>query len=101
MNRYVLTTEAQQDLQEIRNYLLSEAGVRVTRRVLASIIAVFRSLVRTPGQGHRRQDLTSREELRFWPVFSYLVVYRIDRTPLTIIAVLHGRRQIQRILENR
>ena len=101
MNRYVLTAEAQQDLQLIRDYLLKEAGVRVTRYVLNSIVAAFQALARTPGQGHRREDLTVRDELRFWTVFSYLVVYRIDKRPLVIIAILHGKRNVENFLEAR
>lgn len=101
MSRYVLTAEAQQDIRQIRDHLLQEAGVRVTRRVMASLGAAFRSLVRTPGQGHRRGDLTLREELRFWVVFSYLVVYRIDRRPLTIIAVVHAKRNFKEMLASR
>jgi plasmid stabilization system protein ParE len=51
MSRYVLTREAQEDLQYIRDYLLEEAGFRVTRYVLSSIVAAFRTLARVPGQG--------------------------------------------------
>ncbi len=101
MSRYVLTAEAQQDLQLIRDYLLKEAGVRVTRYVLNSIVATFQTLARTPGQGHQREDLTVRDELRFWTIFSYLVVYRIDKRPLIIIAILHGKRNVEKFLEAR
>jgi len=101
MTRYLLTKEAQEDLSGIREYLLREAGVRVTRRLLVAIVSAFHSLARNPGQGHRREDLVSREEVRFWPVFSYLVVYRIDRKPLTILAVIHGSRDVQRWLKER
>ncbi|MGI9072248.1 MAG: type II toxin-antitoxin system RelE/ParE family toxin [Bryobacteraceae bacterium] len=101
MSRYVLTTQAQEDLQQIRDYFLREAGFRVARHVLASVVAAFQALARTPGQGHRREDLSSREELRFWNVFSYLIVYRIDERPLTVIAILHGKRNVERLLEDR
>jgi plasmid stabilization system protein ParE len=101
MSRYVLTTEAQQDLHQIRDYLLTEAGFRVARHVMSSIFAAFHALVKTPGQGHRREDLSSREELRFWTVFSYLVVYRIDTQPLTIIAVIHGKRDVEQLFDDR
>lgn len=101
MSRYVLTTEAQQDLKQIRDYLLREAGSRVARHVTSSIVAAFHSLVRAPGQGHRRADLTSRDELRFWSVFFYLIVYRIDRNPLSVIAVIHGKRNVEALLNDR
>jgi plasmid stabilization system protein ParE len=101
MKRYLLTAEAQNDLEQIRDYLLREAGFRATRHVMSSVIAAFHALVRTPGQGHRRQDLSSREELRFWAVFSYLIVYRIDKRPLTIVAVIHGKQDVKLLLEDR
>jgi plasmid stabilization system protein ParE len=69
MSRYVLTTEAQKDLRQIRDYLLKEAGFRAAHYVMSSIVAAFQRLVRAPGQGHRRKDLNFRDELRFWSVF--------------------------------
>jgi plasmid stabilization system protein ParE len=101
MTRYVLTLEAQKDLRQIRDYLTMEAGFRVARHVIASMVEAFRRLAQTPGQGHFREDLTSRKELRFWTVFSYLIVYRIDERPLTVIAVIHGKRDVEKTLETR
>ncbi len=37
MNRYVLNTEAQEDLREIRDYVLIEGGARVARYVVSSL----------------------------------------------------------------
>ena len=98
MSRYVLTDEAQDDLIQIRDYVLRAGGARVARHVVGAVVAGFRSLAKTPGQGHRREDLTHREELRFWAVFSYLIVYRIDRKPLTVVAILHAKRDLERLL---
>ncbi|MGH9609167.1 MAG: type II toxin-antitoxin system RelE/ParE family toxin [Bryobacteraceae bacterium] len=98
---YVLSAQAQQNLQQIRGYLLQEAGFRVARHVMSSMVAAFRALSRTPGQGHRREDLTQREELRFWAVFSYLIVYRIDKRPLVVVAVIHAKRNVEQVLEGR
>jgi antitoxin ParD1/3/4/toxin ParE1/3/4 len=50
-----------------------------------------------PGIGHLRPDLTDADG-RFWPVFKYLVIYRPDTKPLEIVRVLHGRRDVERIL---
>lgn len=55
-------------------------------------------ITRMPGIGHRREDLTE-EELRFWPVFDYLIVYRPGSSPLEIVRVLHGRRDVSVVLE--
>jgi len=83
MKRYVLTAEAQLDLRQIRDHVVDTGGVRASRYVVAAIVSGFRAVARMPGQGHRREDLTKRDELRFWSVFSYLIVYRIDREPIT------------------
>ena len=101
MSRYVLTAEAQRDLRTIRDYVLEEGGFRAARYVVASIVTAFRALARTPGQGHRREDLTRRDEIRFWAVFSYLIVYRIDKRPLTVIAILHAKRDVEESLRTR
>jgi antitoxin ParD1/3/4/toxin ParE1/3/4 len=63
MSRYVLSAEAQNDLRQIRDYVLDEGGFRVARYVVGSIVREFNALARTPGQGHSREDLTQREEL--------------------------------------
>jgi plasmid stabilization system protein ParE len=60
-------------------------------------------LAAAPLRGHSRLDLTSRE-LRFWTLTrypNYIVVYRPETTPLQVVAVLHGKRNIPRILEQR
>jgi plasmid stabilization system protein ParE len=101
MKRYVLTSQAQNDLRQIRDFLLREAGFRATRHVMGSIIAGFHTLTRTPGVGHKRDDLTSRDQLRFWAVFSYLIVYRVDKLPITVIAVIHGKQDVRSLLQNR
>jgi plasmid stabilization system protein ParE len=79
MKRYVLTIEAQRDLVQIRDYVHQESGSRAARHVVASIIEGVRSLARTPGQGHRRDDLTDRTDLRFWPIMAFLIIYYADK----------------------
>ena len=47
--------------------------------------------------GHVREDLTSRP-LKFWPVYSYLIVYDPVTKPVQIMRVLHGMRDVEEIL---
>jgi antitoxin ParD1/3/4 len=54
-------------------------------------------LADNPGIGHVRRDLTDAD-VRFWPVFKYLVIYRPNTKPLEIIRILHGRRDVKRLL---
>lgn len=46
----------------------------------------------TPGLGHLREDLAD-EPLRFYPVWSYLVIYRLT-DPIQVVRVLHGARDV-------
>lgn len=47
--------------------------------------------------GHLRPDLTERP-VRFWPVRSYLIVYRADIRPIQVIRVLSGYRDVATLL---
>ncbi len=69
-------------------------------RVECVIRERFVLLAKNPGLGHWRKDLTE-ETTKFFPVYSYLVVYRPETTPLQIVALLHGRRDIEQILRQR
>jgi toxin ParE1/3/4 len=71
---YLLSPESQDDLRKIRDYLASRGGRRLARYVLQEIAAAFRLLASHPEAGHFRGDLTSLP-VKFWPVFSYLIVY--------------------------
>jgi antitoxin ParD1/3/4/toxin ParE1/3/4 len=57
----------------------------------------MRRLAEAPGLGHLRDDLTD-EPLRFWAVYSYLIVYRPETDPLEIVRVLHGARDVRAVL---
>ena len=60
----------------------------------------MRRLAETPGLGHVREDLAAIDPaLRFWPVYSYLIVYRAETAPLEVVRVLHGARDVRRILD--
>lgn len=97
MAGYVLTPEARDDLREIRDYLVSQGGRRLARYVLQDITGAFRLLASRSGIGHLRQDLTPLP-VKFWPVFSYLIVYDPAAQPIAIVRVLHGRQDLQAIL---
>jgi toxin ParE1/3/4 len=98
--RYILSPEAKEDVREIREYLVSQGGRRLARYVLQEIRAAFRLLASRPEAGHLRQDLTPLP-VKFWPVFSYLIVYDPAARPLDIVRVLHGRRDVEAILDPR
>jgi plasmid stabilization system protein ParE len=91
---YSLSSDAQQDLEDIRAYYLKHADARVARYVAREITAGFRFLAATPGAGHARTDLTD-EPVKFWGVFSYLIVYDPSMRPLGIARVVHMGRNLK------
>jgi antitoxin ParD1/3/4/toxin ParE1/3/4 len=50
--------------------------------------------------GHWRRDVTDAP-VRFFSVYSYLIVYRPETTPLQIVGILHGGRNVEEILSKR
>ena len=76
---YVLSTEAADDLCDIRDYIAQD-NPAAARQVLVDLREAMRRLAQMPNLGHLRDDLAD-EPLRFWPVRSYLIVYRPDRRP--------------------
>ncbi len=97
MKPYQLTPAAEADLDEIFEYIRSDSPA-ATRRVLVRVREAMRRLAEYPRIGHVREDLADRS-LRFWPVYSYLIVYRPESRPLQIIRVLHGARDVRRVLK--
>ena len=93
MKRYLLTDEAKTDLDDIKDYLKREAGPRIAKSTLDKIKEALVFLGRTPGAGHLREDLTD-DAVKFWAVFSYLIVYDPATRPIEIIRIIHGSREI-------
>jgi|SRR5450759_5788494 toxin ParE1/3/4 len=97
MKRFVLTRPAERDLDQIKSYLIEKAGLRIARRVMKEIRSALDFIDKEPGAGHVREDLTSRP-VRFWPIYSYLIVYDPETKPVQILRVLHGMRDVEGIL---
>ena len=97
MSEFVLTQAAKGDLLKILEYLEGD-NPNAVLKVVNALDAAMQLLANNPGVGHLRPDLTP-QEVRFWSVFRYLVIYRPDTKPLEIIRVLHGKRDVRRLLE--
>lgn len=99
-SRYILSPEAGMDLLEIWRYIRSEASVKMADRVESVILEKIVYLAGNPGGGHSRKDLTD-EPVRFFAVYSYLIVYRPETKPLQVVAILHGQRELRQLLGER
>lgn len=97
MSGYVLTEAAEQDVLEIGRYIAADHP-ELAGRVIDDIEAAMRRLGEHPMLGHRRPDLTANPAYRFWPVRSYLVVYRPEPTPIRIARVVRAARDVGGLL---
>jgi len=99
--RYVLAPEAARDLVQIWRHLKKEGSQETADRVESVIRGKIVYLAEFPhGAGHWRPDLTSAQ-VRFFPVYSYLIVYHPETKPLQVVAILHGHRNVAKLLTKR
>jgi plasmid stabilization system protein ParE len=99
MSGYVLSEDADLDLDEIWDYIAADS-IDAADLWIGKLFDAFEALAQTPGMGHRREDLTDLP-VHFWPVGNYLVIYRAGRSPIEIIAVTQGSRDIPAFLRRR
>lgn len=74
MSRFLFGPDVDADLREIRDHVREDSS-ESARRLMVRFVEAFRLLARRPELGHVREDLLATD-LRFWPVASYLVIYR-------------------------
>jgi plasmid stabilization system protein ParE len=99
---FQFTPQATEDLDAIWWFIAAD-NRDAADRVEIEIIATCRRLAKHPLMGTKRQDITPLP-VRFWtlPEFSnYVIVYRPDTAPLQVVAVLHGKRDLKKALEER
>jgi len=79
---------------------IAEDSADAADRVEQAIYDACDFLAEAPLRGHSKPDLTLRS-LLFWTLTrypNYSVIYRPGTTPLQVVAVVHGKRNIQSIL---
>ena len=99
MSGYVLGRDAEGDLHSLLDFVAAES-VEMAYRLIKRLFEAFEALARNPGMGHTREDLTTLPVL-FWPVANYLVIYRVKKPLIQIVAVVHGKRDIPAFLRQR
>ena len=99
MSGYVLGRGAESDLDAIWEYIAQDS-IDAADRWIAGLFDAFEALGQTPGMGHTRADLTPLP-LLFWTVGAYLIIYRAEGTPVEIVAMTQGSRDIPVFLQRR
>ncbi len=99
MSAYVLSAGAERDLDHIWDFI-AEDSIDMADRWTRKLFDAFETLARNPGLGRKREDLT-QHPVFFWPVGSYMIIYRASRRPIEIVAVTQGSRDIPAFLRSR
>ncbi len=95
MSDFVLTPAAQADVLRIIDFLEGDNPSAILK-VVDAFDDAMQLLAENPMIGHIRRDLAG-DDVRFWPV-KYLIVYHPETTPLQVVRVLHGRRDLKALL---
>jgi antitoxin ParD1/3/4/toxin ParE1/3/4 len=99
-SRYILAPQAAQDLADIWLFIEKQSTRTIANRIESVIREKIIFLAGSSGAGHSRRDLTN-ENVKFFSVYSYLIVYRPETKPLQVVSILHGRRDVGRLLKDR
>jgi plasmid stabilization system protein ParE len=99
MSKYVLSVGADLDLNEIWEYIAQDS-IDAADRWIEKLFNSCEFISRNPDIGHTRKDLTEYPVL-FWPVGTYLILYRALDNRIEIVAVTQGARDIPSILRKR
>jgi len=97
--RFILSSPASQDLDEILTYVLENSGERRAQHVAGRLQEAFQTLADNPGLGHHREDLTPSSVL-FFTVWSYFIIYKPDTKPLQVARVVHAARDVEALLRD-
>ncbi len=92
MTRIEWTVPAVEDLQEIRDYIARDSTLYATATA-ELIITACENLADFPKRGRMVPEIGD-PQLREIIVQSYRVVYRIKRTRVEILSVIHGARDL-------
>jgi toxin ParE1/3/4 len=101
--RLVIRSAARADILEHFTYLVDEAAVEAAARFLEGVEAATERIRELPGVGAPKELENPRlRGLRSWPVpgFEAVRLYYLDTgDTIRIVRVLHGRQDIDSILE--
>lgn len=87
---YYLSTEAENDIDEIITYI-AEENPSAAHKFLDALYETMEKLSDNPNLGHLREDLTDKP-VKFWPFkWHYLIIYK-PISPVEIVRVLSGGR---------
>lgn len=97
MSGYVLTEEAERDLNEIWDYI-ADQSIEQADAVAAEIRDALDLLASAPGIGRRRADVRDAR-YRFWRANRFIIAYFPDTRPLQMIRIVGGHRDFRTLFK--
>jgi len=91
-NKYILSQEADNDLEEIFDYTFEEFGFNQAVKYLDEIAEVFVKIINTPEMERSRNEI--KKSLYSLPTGSHVVFYTIQIDRIRIVRVLHGAKDM-------
>ena len=89
--------EATEDLESIVEYIARDSEF-YARSVVSKILAVSRNISDQPMIGRIVPEIDEKE-IRERFVYSYRLVYSIQNSTITIVAIIHGKRLLENVSE--
>jgi plasmid stabilization system protein ParE len=97
MTLYTLSLAAVDDITKIADYIKVDNPL-ASQQIVDAFFDAFEKLATFPKLGSQRDDITHLD-VRFWLVYSYLVIYSITDSNIIILRVLSGYQNISGLLE--
>jgi plasmid stabilization system protein ParE len=97
MAEFFYSPDARRDLLEIWEFIAQD-DLDKADSIEREIEQAITKLADNPKLGHLRRDLTSKP-VRFWTVYSYLIIYDPASRPLEVVRILSGYRDVATLLK--
>jgi plasmid stabilization system protein ParE len=95
MSQYILTEEAERDLNEIWEFVAQES-VTSADLVAREIREGIELVAFAPGIGHQRRDVRD-PRYRFWKANRFIIAYFRHTQPLQIVRIVGAARDFRKI----
>lgn len=103
MKPIILPAARDDILRQFRYYLVEQDTPKVAERFLSAVRRTMEQIIRTPqGGAPKRLSREALQGLRSWPVKGFeevRVYYLLYEASVRVVRVLHGKRDINNILE--
>jgi toxin ParE1/3/4 len=94
MPDFIISREAEDDINEILDFIAND-NFDASISLYARMIDTFEMLADNPMAGRDRADL--KDGMRYFPIGSYLIFYRVWAGKVSITRVLHAARDLDEI----